>query len=221
MIPASWRMVDAERELLHNASQEMNLSLSGNQIDQLIAYADLLEKWNRAYNLTAIRDRREIFSRHLIESLSIASFVTGRRRLDVGTGAGLPGVPLAILEPSVTYILLDSNGKKTRFLTEVKRSLGLSNIEVQTARVEKWHPGAPFDAIVTRAFADLATTCQRIGHVLAHQGMLFAMKTELANQEMFVIPDHLEQVFCWDIAIPGRDWPVQLQVIRRRLESDQ
>ena len=214
-------MVDAERELLHNASQEMNLSVSGNQIDQLIAYAALLEKWNRAYNLTAIRDRREIFSRHLIESLSIAPFVTGRRRLDVGTGAGLPGVPLAILEPSVTYVLLDSNGKKTRFLTEVKRSLGLSNIEVQTARVEKWDPDAPFDAIVTRAFADLATTCQRIGHVLAHQGMLFAMKTERANQEMFVIPDHLEQVFCWDIAIPGRDWPVQLQVIRRRLESDQ
>ena len=79
-------MVNAERELLRNASQEMNLSLSGNQIDQLIAYADLLEKWNRAYNLTAIRDRREIFSRHLIESLSIAPFVTGRRRLDVGTG---------------------------------------------------------------------------------------------------------------------------------------
>ena len=214
-------MVDAERELLHNALQEMNLSLSGNQIDQLIAYADLLEKWNRAYNLTSIRDRREIFSRHLIESLSIAPFVTGRRRLDVGTGAGLPGVPLAILEPSVTYILLDSNGKKTRFLTEVKRSLGLSNIEVQTARVEKWDPDEPFDAVVTRAFADLATTCQRIGHVLAHQGMLFAMKTERANQEMFAIPDHLEQVSCWDIAIPGRDWPIQLQVIRRRLESDQ
>ena len=214
-------MVDAERELLRNASQEMNLSLSGNQIDQLIAYADLLEKWNRAYNLTAIRDRREIFSRHLIESMSIAPFVSGRRRLDVGTGAGLPGVPLAILEPSVTYFLLDSNGKKTRFLTEVKRSLGLSNIEVQTARVEKWEPNEPFDAVVTRAFADLATTCQRIGHVLAHQGMLFAMKTERANQEMFAIPDHLEQVSCQDIAIPGRDWPVKLQVIRRRLESDQ
>ena len=221
MIRTSQRMVDAERELLNNASQEMNLSVSGNQIDQLIAYADLLEKWNRAYNLTAIRDRREIFSRHLIESLSIAPFVTGRRRLDVGTGAGLPGVPLAILEPSVTYILLDSNGKKTRFLTEVKRSLCLSNIEVQTARVEKWDPDEPFDAVVTRAFADLATTCQRIGHVLAHQGMLFAMKTERANQEMFAIPDHLEQVSSQDIAIPGRDWPVKLQVIRRRLESDQ
>ena len=147
--------------------------------------------------------------------------MTGRRRLDVGTGAGLPGVPLAILEPSVTYILLDSNGKKTRFLTEVKRSLGLSNIEVQRARVEKWDPDEPFDAIVTRAFADLATTCQRIGHVLGYQGMLFAMKTERANQEKPVIPDHLEQVSCWDIAIPGRDWPIQLQVIRRRLESDQ
>ena len=110
-------------------------------------------------------------------------------------------------------------GRK-RFLTEVKRSLGLSNIEVQTARVEKWEPDELLDAVVTRAFADLATTWQRIGHVLAHQGMLFAMKTERANQEMFAIPDHLEQVSCRDIAIPGRDWPVQLQVIRRRLESN-
>ena len=112
-------------------------------------------------------------------------------------------------------------GKKTRFLTEVKRSLGLSNIEVTTARVEKWDPAEPFDAIVTRAFADLATTCQRIDHVLAHQGMLFAMKTERAIQEASVIPDQFEQVSCGDIAIPGRDWPVQLQVIRRRQGPDQ
>ena len=221
MIRALQRMVDAERELLHNALEKMNLSVSGTQIDQLITYTDLLEKWNRAYNLTAIRDRREIFYRHLVESLSIAPFVTGGRRLDVGTGAGLPGMPLAILEPDVTYVLLDSNGKKTRFLTEVKRSLGLSNIEVTTARVEKWDPAEPFDAIVTRAFADLATTCHSIDHVLAHQGMLFAMKTERAIQEVSVIPDQFEQVACWDIAIPGRDWPLQLQVIRRWPGSDQ
>jgi 16S rRNA (guanine527-N7)-methyltransferase len=141
--------------------------------------------------------------------------------LVVGTGAGLPGVPLAILEPDVTYVLLDSNGKKTRFLTEVKRSLGLSNIEVTTARVEKWYPAQLFEAIVTRAFADLATTCHRIDHVLAHQGMLFAMKTGRAIQEASVIRGQFEQVSCWDIAIPGRDWPVQLQVIRRLQGSDQ
>lgn len=220
MIRASQCMVDAERELLQSALEKMNLSVSGTQIDQLITYTDLLEKWNRAYNLTGIRGRQEIFYRHLIESLSIAPFFTGNLRLDVGTGAGLPGIPLAILEPDVTYVLLDSNGKKTRFLTEVKRSLGLSNIEVTTARVEKWDPAEPFDAIVTRAFADLATTCQRIDHVLAHRGMLLAMKTERAIQEVSVIPDQFEQVSCWDITIPGRDWPLQLQVIRRRPGSD-
>ena len=208
-------MVDAERELLHNASQEMNLSLSGNQIDQLIAYADLLEKWNRAYNLTAIRDRREIFSRHLIESLSIASFVTGRRRLDVGTGAGLPGVPLAILEPSVTYVLLDSNGKKTRFLAEVKRSLGLSNITVETVRVETWQPDRLFDAVVTRAFADLATTFERIDHVLGPHGMLFAMKTESVNQEVAEMPSNMALAGSWDISVPGRDWSFQLLGVKR------
>ena len=212
-------MVDAEQHLLHSALQEMDLPAQDTQVEQLIAYADLLEKWNRAYNLTAIRDRREIFYRHLIESVSVAPFITGCRRLDVGTGAGLPGVPLAILEPSISYVLLDSNGKKTRFLSEVKRSLSLSNIEVQTARVEMWDSAEPFDAIVTRAFADLATTCYRIDHVLAHQGMLFAMKTESAGQEISAIPGHLEQVSCHDISIPGRDWPFQLRVIRRRPET--
>ena len=124
-------MVKAETERLLSATQTIGLSVSSAQIEQLVTYVDLLEKWNRTYNLTAIRSRREMFDRHLIESLSIAPFLSGQHRIDVGTGAGLPGLPLAIVEPDIDYVLLDSNGKKTRFLAEVKRSLGLSNITVK------------------------------------------------------------------------------------------
>lgn len=209
------RMVKAETERLLSATQTIGLSVSSAQIEQLVTYVDLLEKWNRTYNLTAIRSRREMFDRHLIESLSIAPFLSGQHRIDVGTGAGLPGLPLAILEPDIDYVLLDSNGKKTRFLAEVKRSLGLSNITVETVRVETWQPGRLFDAVVTRAFADLATTFERIDHVLSPQGMLFAMKTESVNQEVAEMPSNMALAGSWDISVPGRDWSFQLLGVKR------
>ena len=208
-------MAEGESERLLLATQTLGLSVSPDQIEQLVAYVDLLEKWNRAYNLTAIRDRREIVDRHLIESLSIAPFLSGDSRVDVGTGAGLPGIPLAIIEPGVHYVLLDSNGKKTRFLSEVKRALALSNINVETTRVESWRPGRHFDAVVTRAFADLGTTLERVDHLMGSQGMLFAMKTESASKEVAEMPPNTEHVASWDISVPGRDWPFQLLAIRR------
>ena len=208
-------MAEGESERLLLATQTLGLSVSPDKIEQLVAYVDLLEKWNRAYNLTAIRDRREIVDRHLIESLSIAPFLSGDSRVDVGTGAGLPGIPLAIIEPGVHYVLLDSNGKKTRFLSEVKRALALSNINVETTRVESWRPGRHFDAVVTRAFADLGTTLERVDHLMGSQGMLFAMKTESASKEVADMPPNTEHVASWDISLPGRDWPFQLLAIRR------
>lgn len=213
-------MAEGESERLLLATQTLGLSVSPDRIEQLVAYVDLLEKWNRAYNLTAIRDRREIVDRHLIESLSIAPFLSGDSRVDVGTGAGLPGIPLAIIEPSVHYVLLDSNGKKTRFLSEVKRALALSNIGVETTRVESWRPGCHFDAVVTRAFADLGTTLERVDHLMGSQGMLFAMKTESAANEVAEMPPNTEHVASWDISVPGRDWPFQLLAIRRLRGED-
>ena len=213
-------MAEGESERLLLATQTLGLSVSPDQIEQLVAYVDLLEKWNRAYNLTAIRDRREIVDRHLIESLSIAPFLSGDSRVDVGTGAGLPGIPLAIIEPGVHYVLLDSNGKKTRFLSEVKRALALSNINVETTRVESWRPGRHFDAVVTRAFADLGTTLERVDHLMGPQGMLFAMKTESASKEVADMPPNTEHVASWDISVPGRDWPFQLLAIRRLRGED-
>ena len=213
-------MAERESDRLLLATQTLGLSVSPDQIEQLVAYVDLLEKWNRAYNLTAIRDRREIVDRHLIESLSIAPFLSGDSRVDVGTGAGLPGIPLAIIEPGVHYVLLDSNGKKTRFLSEVKRALALSNIDIETTRVESWRPARHFDAVVTRAFADLGTTLERVDHLMGSQGMLFAMKTESASKEVAEMPPNTEHVASWDISVPGRDWPFQLLAIMRLRGED-
>ena len=213
-------MAEEESERLLLATQTIGLSVSSDQIKQLVAYLDLLEKWNRTYNLTAIKDRRAMFDRHLVESISIAPFLPGKSRVDVGTGAGLPGVPLAIIEPDAQYVLLDSNGKKTRFLSEVKRALGLSNIDVETTRVESWRPDRHFDAVITRAFADLGTTLERIDHLMGPQGMLFAMKTESASKEIAEMPPNTELVASWDVSVPGRDWPFQLQAIRRLRGED-
>ena len=211
-------MGEQEIELLHQAAGEIGINLSKQQIDQLISYVNLIEKWNRAYNLTGVRGRQELLTRHILESLAIAPFIVGERRVDVGTGAGLPGVPLAIADPQSQYVLMDSNGKKTRFLFEVKRQLGLSNIEVETTRVENWRPVQPVDTVITRAFADLATTVERIDHVLSDQGVLFAMKTENASYELHALPRGMEQAACRDIAVPGRDWSFQLLTIRRTQE---
>ena len=208
-------MAESESAQLYDAAQQIGISLSDTQISQLIGYVDLMEKWNRAFNLTAVRRRPELFSRHIVESLAVTPFFGGDKCADIGTGAGLPGVPLAIADPRKTFVLLDSNGKKTRFLLEVKRVLGLSNIEVETTRVEKWQPAQRVDTVITRAFADLSTTIERIGHILHDSGMLFAMKTESAAEEAGSLPLGFELVAQQDVAVPGRDWPFQLLSIQR------
>ena len=208
-------MPESEPALLHNAAEEIGISLSDTQANQLIGYVDLMEKWNRAFNLTAVRRRSELLSRHIFESLAVKPYICGEQWADIGTGAGLPGVPLAITEPGNPFVLLDSNGKKTRFLLEVKRALGLSNIEVETIRVENWRPALHPDAVITRAFADLATTVGRTQHILHDHGMLFAMKTESAAEEVDVLPSGFELISNQSVVVPGRDWPFQLLAIQR------
>ena len=212
-------MVNLETERLLAAAFDIGIALSDHQTAQLITYLDLLEKWNHAYNLTAVRSRSEMLGRHLVESLAISPFIRGRQVVDVGSGAGLPGVPLAIANPAVQYTLLDSNGKKSRFLFEVKRALMLSNVEIETVRVESWQPTRRFDSVVTRAFADLATTLARVDHVLSDQGMVYAMKTEQAQHEIDALADATRQVTAQNINVPGRDWPFQLLAVQPRVEA--
>lgn len=212
-------MVNLEAELLLTAAADIGIDLSDHQTTQLLSYLDLLEKWNNTYNLTAVRSRFDMLSRHLIESLAISPFISGKQVVDVGTGAGLPGIPLAIANPTVHYTLLDSNGKKSRFLLEVKRALMLANVEIETVRVESWLPTKRFDSVVTRAFADLATTLVRVEHVLSDQGMVYAMKTQQAQHEIESLSDATRQVTAQNIIVPGRDWSFQLLAVQPRAEA--
>jgi len=166
-----------------NAMQRLSMGLEDMQLDvddkmqaALLAYLALLQKWNKAYNLTAIRDLDQMVIRHLLDSLSLISFVEASPVLDVGTGAGLPGIPLAICLPHLSFVLLDSNSKKTRFLKQVKIELGLDNIEIVHARVEDYQPAEPFQIITCRAFAALNTILDRTQHLVTSTTRLLAMK---------------------------------------------
>lgn len=155
--------------------------------DPLLAYLQLLHKWNNAYNLTAVRDIHSMIPRHILDSLAILPMIKGPRVLDVGTGAGLPGIPLALARPDLHVSLLDSNGKKTRFLQEVKRALGLANIEIIHSRVENYQPSQAYDTLVSRAFSELEQMINLTEHLLAEDGIWLAMKGKLPLTELETI----------------------------------
>lgn len=153
-------------------------------VEPLTNYLMLLHKWNGAYNLTAVRDVETMIYKHLLDSLAIAPWFQGPRVLDVGTGAGLPGIPLALAFPDIHWVLLDSNGKKTRFLKEVKRQLQLNQIEIVDQRVELYQPGPVFDTVVSRAFSSLEQMIHWTNHLLAPDGFWLAMKGTHPNEEL-------------------------------------
>lgn len=167
--------------------QELGLSLPDETLRQLLAYQAELLKWNSAYNLTAIRDPLQMVTRHLLDSLAVLPHVRGRV-LDVGAGAGLPGIVLAIAQPDLAVTTLDSNGKKARFMRHVVRTLGLRNVEVVEGRVESFESGARFDTIVSRAFASLNDFLTQTTHLLAPGGEWVAMKGKLDAGEVAAIP---------------------------------
>lgn len=166
----------------------LGLTLDSAQQERLLAYLALLVKWNKAYNLTAIRDPLEMVTKHLLDSLAVLPHLHGTQVLDVGSGAGLPGIPLAIADPAREFTLLDSNGKKTRFLLQAKGELGLSNLSVVHSRLEQYRPGQLFDTVTARAFASLADMTAGTAQLLAPGGSLLAMKGEFPQAELDALP---------------------------------
>ena len=177
-------MADVARSLLEKGIAKLGLEVSSHQLKSLVAYVDLLEHWNKTYNLTAIRDRSDIAVRHILDSLSVVPSVKGSSVIDVGTGAGLPGIPIAVFQPDKTVALLDSNGKKTRFLHQVVTSLGLSNVRIFHARAKDHKGTAGYDHVVTRAFATSAKIVDECAHLLTASGTILAMKSMSADQEL-------------------------------------
>jgi 16S rRNA (guanine527-N7)-methyltransferase len=190
----------------------INLSISEDKIELLLAFIKLIEKWNKAYNLTAVRDREEMVRLHLLDSLAIIPYIEGKRIIDIGTGAGLPGIPLAICLPEIRFTLLDSNAKKTRFVQQAVLELKLKNVEVCHNRVETYHPENNFNTAITRAFAGLSNIVELTAHLLTKDGVLLAMKGRRPDSE-------LEQVSAKKTVIPVRVPGVESERCLIRIQS--
>ena len=176
--------------------------LTAGQVSALGAYLDQLIRWNRVYNLTAVRDPAGMVTRHLLDSLSVLPWLAGTRLLDAGSGAGLPGIPLAIARPEIEVTLLDSAGKKVRFLRHLQRELGLPNIRPVQARLERYEPEAAFDTIISRAFASLAEFATAARH-LAGAARLLAMKGRHPGPEIEQLPPWVRLHSVEKLRVPG------------------
>ena len=202
-------------EELSRGARQLGIDLSDSQHSQLLAYLALLIKWNKAYNLTAVRDPDEMVSRHLLDSLSVVPFIAGDRWLDVGSGGGMPGIPLAILFPEMKVTVLDSNGKKTRFLTQVKLELKLDNLEVIHSRVEAFKPELPFTGIVSRAFSSLEDCTEWTRHLGDTDTRWLAMKGLHPADELVALPTDFHLDSAQALTVPGCQGQRHLLILRR------
>jgi len=171
-------------DLLIDGLQRMALKLSDQMIDQLMTYLNLVEKWNRVYNLTAIRERDEMIKLHFLDSLSILNHVHLKNILDVGSGAGFPGIVLAITKPELKVTVMDSVNKKTTFMQQVKSELALTNLDVVNSRVEDYQPITLFEAVTSRAFSNLKNMMSLTQHTLKKEGVWLAMKSKDVKEEL-------------------------------------
>lgn len=190
---------------------------------RLLDYVRLLDKWNRVYNLTAVRDPGQMVTRHVLDSLTVLPFLEGCWILDVGTGAGLPGIPLALLSakahPERKFVLLDSNSKKTRFMQQAVAELGLDNVQVVHARTEAYKPEQTFDVVLSRAFASVADMLAGAGQHCAPDGVMLAMKGADPAAELVGLDENFEVEQVHRLVVPGLDEERHLVCLRRVLSQ--
>ncbi len=195
---------------------ELGLSITDNQLEAMLAYLSLLDKWNKSYNLTAIRDPQKMLTYHLLDSLSISSWIQpGALVLDVGSGPGLPGIPLAIALPHSRWGLLDSNGKKTRFMQQALAICPVNNAVVVKSRVQDYHAVEPLDIIVSRAYASLDGFAESVAHLMGRETVLMTMKTGLEEKEAALSPTKYDRQE-YDLHVPGISEPRKLVTVRQR-----
>ena len=196
---------DAERELLTDGGAQLDLKIDRARADALLELVDELETANAQFNLTAIRDRPGMLRKHVLDSLSLQPFLKGKRIADIGTGAGFPGLPLAVVNSERRFSLIEATGKKARFVERTVERLGLSNVEVINGRAERFRPLEPFDTILARALSSLSDFVAYAGHLCAPDGRLLAMKGKRPDEELGAVPKSFRVVAVHRIKLPGLD----------------
>ncbi|CNI33848.1 16S rRNA methyltransferase GidB [Yersinia frederiksenii] len=192
-----------------------DIALPDQQKHQLIGYVELLHKWNKAYNLTSVRDPMQMLVRHILDSIVVNPHLQGSRFIDVGTGPGLPGIPLAIVRPDAHFTLLDSLGKRVRFLRQVQHELGLNNIEPVQSRVEDFVAEPPFDGVISRAFASLQDMLSWCHHLPAKpEGRFYALKGVRPDDELAILPAGMTLESVIRLQVPELDGERHLVILK-------
>lgn len=203
-------------EQLRRLVNQTDFSLSENQLQQCVEYVELLVKWNNAYNLTSVREPAEMLIKHVMDSLVIAPWLEGQHFIDVGTGPGLPGVLLAIFHPQRQFTLLDSLGKRIRFLNQVKLQLKLDNIKPLQSRVEDHHPEQGYDGVISRAFASLTDMVSWCRHLPSTDGSFYAMKGAAVQEEIAALPDFVKVTSVQLLTVPELHAQRHLVILKNR-----
>ncbi|MCE9679649.1 16S rRNA (guanine(527)-N(7))-methyltransferase RsmG [Shewanella sp. AS1] len=190
---------------LESYLSQINMAATPKQKQQLVDFVGMLAKWNKAYNLTSVRDPKQMLIRHIMDSLVASPHLKGERFIDVGTGPGLPGIPLAIMNPDKTFVLLDSLGKRIRFQKQVQFELGINNISSVESRVEAYQPEDKFDGVLSRAFASIADMLHWCAHLPKETGCFYALKGQLADDEMAQLPDNFTITDIIELSVPHLD----------------
>jgi 16S rRNA (guanine527-N7)-methyltransferase len=196
-------------EKLQRGIQTLQLNMPALQQERLLDFLLLLQKWNKSYNLTAITEMDEMITHHALDSLAVVPYLSGDRIIDIGTGAGFPGIPLALYFPDKKFTLLDSNGKKTRFLVQAKAALAIDNIEVVHARAETYHTDICFDAIIFRAVTSIADMIDKTQHLCCEHGQYFAMKGSVPTEEL----KRIDAPSVYALTVPGLNAERHLVVV--------
>ncbi|MFO1427122.1 MAG: 16S rRNA (guanine(527)-N(7))-methyltransferase RsmG [Steroidobacteraceae bacterium] len=212
MSPAAGR--ETQQRLVRDAAR-LGVTLAPADAARLLALLDELVRWNKAYNLTAITEREAMLTHHLLDSLSVQTALHGERIADVGTGAGFPGLPLAIVNPARRFTLLDSNNKKVRFVAHAARTLGLANVAAVHARAEEHRPAAPFDTVIARAFAPLPALAASVAGLCGPDTRVLAMKGRRPQEEIDALPAAWRVERVTPLEVPGLGEERHLVVLRQ------
>jgi 16S rRNA (guanine527-N7)-methyltransferase len=201
---------------LEQLISESSLEVSAEQQAKLVGYVEMLNKWNKAYNLTSVRDPQDMLIKHIMDSIVVSPELTGSRFIDVGTGPGLPGVPLAIMNPDKSFVLLDSLGKRIRFIKQVLHELGITNVDAVQSRVEEYHSEQGFDGVLSRAFASMRDMVEWCHHLPSENGVFYALKGQVSDQEQSELPEWCSVISIKALAVPKLEGERHLVILSRK-----